>query len=174
MYVYDANGSPVGMVYRNSTMAADATEEYLFVKKHTGRYTARVQQRGQETCKLRVRNTPIQLQKTFLPTKFQIKNNENNSIRKLIKPQTFDLDTNVEAVTLSMMVAVKFQLSDINMFTKLDTLNSMETLIGNSRSAPNNLKLMDNMTSIVRNIPIYSLKYYDNQYAVDCLLSVLE
>ena len=32
MYVYDANGSPVGMVYRNSTMAANATEEYLFVK----------------------------------------------------------------------------------------------------------------------------------------------
>ena len=73
-----------------------------------------------------------------------------------------------------MMVAVKFQLSDINMFTKLDTLNSVETLIGNSRSAPNNLKLMDNISSIVRNIPIYSLEYHDNQYAVDCLLSVLE
>ena len=36
MYVYDANGSPVGMVYRNSTMAADATEEYLFVKNIQG------------------------------------------------------------------------------------------------------------------------------------------
>ena len=36
MYVYDANGSPVGMVYRNSTMAADATEEYLFVKNIHG------------------------------------------------------------------------------------------------------------------------------------------
>ena len=36
MYVYDANGSPTGMVYRNSTMAADATEEYLFVKNIQG------------------------------------------------------------------------------------------------------------------------------------------
>ena len=36
MYVYDANGSPVGMVYRNSTMSADATEEYLFVKNIQG------------------------------------------------------------------------------------------------------------------------------------------
>ena len=36
MYVYDANGSPVGMVYRNSTMAANATEEYLFVKNIQG------------------------------------------------------------------------------------------------------------------------------------------
>ena len=36
MYVYDANGSPVGMVYRNSTMAADATKEYLFVKNIQG------------------------------------------------------------------------------------------------------------------------------------------
>ena len=36
MYVYDANGSPTGMVYRNSTMAANATEEYLFVKNIQG------------------------------------------------------------------------------------------------------------------------------------------
>ena len=36
MYVYDADGSPVGMVYRNSTMAANATEEYLFVKNIQG------------------------------------------------------------------------------------------------------------------------------------------
>ena len=72
-----------------------------------------------------------------------------------------------------MVVSVKFQLSNINMFTKLDTLSGVETLISNSRSAPNNLKLMKNITSIIRNVPIYSLKYHDNRYAVDCLLSAL-
>ena len=36
MYVYDANGSPVGMVYRNSTMDANASEECLFVKNIQG------------------------------------------------------------------------------------------------------------------------------------------
>ena len=37
MYVYDANGSPVGMVYRNSTMDANASEECLFVKMDIAR-----------------------------------------------------------------------------------------------------------------------------------------
>ena len=36
MYVYDANGSPVGMVYRNSTMSIGVFEEYLFVKNIQG------------------------------------------------------------------------------------------------------------------------------------------
>ena len=36
MYVYDANGSPVGMVYRNSTMSMGVFEEYLFVKNIQG------------------------------------------------------------------------------------------------------------------------------------------
>lgn len=47
-----------------------------------------------------------------------------------------------------MMVAVKFQLSDINMLTKLDASNSAETLIGNLRSTPSNLKPMDNITTL--------------------------
>ena len=36
MYVYDANGSPTGMVYRNSTMSMGVFEEYLFVKNIQG------------------------------------------------------------------------------------------------------------------------------------------
>ena len=36
MYVYDANGSPTGMVYRNSTMSIGVFEEYLFVKNIQG------------------------------------------------------------------------------------------------------------------------------------------
>ena len=36
MYVYDANGSPTGMVYRNSTMNIGVFEEYLFVKNIQG------------------------------------------------------------------------------------------------------------------------------------------
>ena len=40
MYVYDDNGSPVGMMYRNSTMGEGVFEYYIFAKNLQGDITA--------------------------------------------------------------------------------------------------------------------------------------
>lgn len=115
------------------------------------------------------------LYKNYLPTKIKISNSINDIGFKSIKPSTvLDVTAHGEMFDLTIVVSVNYCASGINSFTRLNTFESIETLISNSRSAPNNFNLMQNITNIVKRIPIYSLNYYDDCYAVKCLINALE
>lgn len=115
-----------------------------------------------------------QLYKNYLPTKVRIKSESNDVNSKLIKPPTlFDPALNDKMLDLSMVVSIKFCPSSIDSFVRLDTFDSIETLVSNSRSAPDNLSLMQHVSNIIKHIPIYSLNYRDDNYAIECLLNAL-
>lgn len=116
-----------------------------------------------------------QLHGIFLPTKIRINSHNNDMDRKSIKHATL-LNSKVSdgKFNLSLIISVKYSLSNINSFTRLDTFDGVKTLVSNSRSAPNNFKLMQNVTAIVKSIPIYNLNYHDDFFAVDCLVNALK
>lgn len=112
--------------------------------------------------------------RNYLPTKVRIKNGSDSLTTKTIKPSIKTGHKAIEEiVNLSAVISVDYSSTNINSFNRLDTFECIETLLFNSRSAPNNLELMQSITTIAKRIPIYSLNYHDNQYAVKCLLDVL-
>ena len=93
---------------------------------------------------------------------------------KSIKPSaSLDYTVPGDMFDLSIVVSVNYSSSGINSFNRLNTFESIETLLCNSRRSPNNFELMKSITKIAQSIPIYSLNYNDDCYAVKCLFDAL-